>query len=108
MLSDVTTQGHSLGYSVGMEDLTLDRTYYLAKEVYKVTSSPFYTALVTRIPKATFNDKWTMPTVNGYTKDLEYKQLDLLLSENIASLTHFFNEQQILQQQYELLKLLEN
>ena len=107
-MSDAATQGHTVGYSVDRKDLSLHRTYYLAKEGYKVTSNPFYTALATRIPKATFNDKWTMPTVNGYTKDLEYKQLDLLLSENIASLTHFFNEQQILQQQYELLKLLEN
>ena len=107
-MSDATTQGHTVGYSVDMKDLTLDRTYYLAKEGYKVTSNPFYTALATRIPKATFNDKWAMPIVIGYTEDLEYKQLDLLLSENIASLTHFFNEQQILRQQYELLKLLEN
>ena len=107
-MSDATTQGHSLGYSVDMKDLTLDRTYYLSKEGYKVTNSPFYTALATRIPKATFNDKWAKPIVNGFTKDLEYKQLDLMLSENIASLNHFFNEQQILRQQYALLKLLEN
>ena len=107
-MSNATTQGHSLGYSVDMKDLTLDRTYYLAKEGYKVTTNPFYTTLVTRIPKTTFNDKWAMPIVNGFTKDLEYKQLDLMLSENIASLTHFFNEQQRLLQQYELLKLLEN
>ena len=107
-MSDATTQGNSLGYSVDMKDLTLDRTYCLAKEGYKVTTNPFYTALVTRIPKATFNDKWAMPIVNGFTKDLEYKQLDLMLSEDITSLTHFFNEQQILRQQYELLKLLEN
>ena len=107
-MSDATTQGNSLGYSVDMKDLTLDRTYCLAKEGYKVTTNPFYTALVTRIPKATFNDKWAMPIVNGFTKDLEYTQLDLMLSEDITSLTHFFNEQQILRQQYELLKLLEN
>lgn len=107
-MSDAATQGNTVGYSVDMKDLTLDRTYYLTKEGYKVTSNPFYTALAARIPKATFNDKWTMPIVNGYTKNLEYKQLDLMLSENIASLTHFFNEQQILRQQYELLKLLEN
>ena len=107
-MSNATTQGHSLGYSVDMKDLTLDRTYYLAKEGYKVTTNPSYTTLVTRIPKASFNDKWAMPIVFGFTKDLEYKQLDLMLSENIASLTHFFNEQQRLLQQYELLKLLEN
>ena len=91
-----------------MKDLTLDRTYYLAKEGYKVTTNPFYAALAIRIPKANFNGKWAMPIVNGFTKDLEYKQLDLMLSENSASLTHFFNEQQRLLQQYELLKLLEN
>ena len=107
-MSNATTQGHSLGYSVDRKDLTLDRTYYLAKEGYKVTTNPSYTTLVTRIPKASFNDKWAMPIVFGFTKDLEYKQLDLMLSENIASLTHFFNEQQRLLQQYELLKLLEN
>lgn len=107
-MSNATTQGHSLGYSVNMDELTSDRTYYLGKEGYRVTTNSFYTALSTKVPKATFNDKWAMPIVNGFTKDLEYKQLDLMLSENIASLTHFFNEQQILRQQYELLKLLEN
>lgn len=107
-MSDATTQGHSLGYSVDMKDLTLDRTYYLSKDGYKVTTNFLVRAIATRMPKATFNDKWAMPIVNGFTKDLEYKQLDLMLSENTASLTHFFNEQQILRQQYELLKLLEN
>lgn len=107
-MSDATTQGHSLGYSVDMKDLTLDRTYYLSKEGYKVTTNPFYTALATKIPKATFNDKWSAPIVTGFNTDLEYQPLHLLLSENTLSLTHFFNEQRVLRQQYELLKLLEN
>ena len=107
-MSDATTQGHTVAYSVDMKGLTLDRTYYLAKEGYKVTSNPFYTALAIRMPKATFNDKWAMPIVTGFNTDLEYEPLNLLLSENTLSLTHFFDEQRILRQQYELLQLLEN
>lgn len=107
-MSDATTQGHPVGYSVDMKDFTLVRTYSLAKEGYKVATYPPNTTPATRTPKATFNDNWAMPIVSGFTKDLEYKQLDLMLSEDIASLTHFFNEQRILRQQYELLKLLEN
>lgn len=91
-----------------MKNLTLDRTYYLSKEGYKVTTNLLVRAIATKMPKATFNDKWSVPIVSGFTTDLQYKQLDLLLSENDTSLTHFFNEQRVLRQQYELLKLLEN
>lgn len=91
-----------------MDELTSDRIYYLDKEGYKVTNNPFYRGVEIKVPKATFNDKWSAPIVTGFNTDLEYEPLNILLSENTLSLTHFFDEQRILRQQYELLKLLEN
>lgn len=107
-MSDAITEGDYLGHVSNMYEMTLDRTYYLSKEGYKVTTNLLVRAIATKMPKATFNDKWSVPIVSGFTTDLKYKQLDLLLSENDTSLTHFFNEQRVLRQQYELLKLLEN
>ena len=107
-MSSAITEDAYLGHVSNMYKRTLNRTYYLREEGYKVTTNFLIRDIATKIPKATFNDKWSVPIVSGFTTDLQYKQLYLLLSENDTSLTHFFNEQRVLRQQYELLKLLEN
>ena len=81
-------------------------TYFLTDEGYSHSTSLFYASSTTNTPKISFNKNWPVPIVLGFTDELKFTYLLEDVTEDEASLTKFFNKQRILNQQYQLLKLL--
>lgn len=81
-------------------------TYFLTEEGYSYSTSLFYMFSESNIPKVTFNSKWPVPIVLGFTDELKFTYLLEDVTEDKESLTKFFNKQRILRQQYQLLNLI--
>ena len=81
-------------------------TYFLAEEGYTYSTSLFYSSPAPKTPKVSFNKKWPVPLIFGFTDKLEYSCLLEDVTEDKESLTKFFNKQRILSQQYQLLNLI--
>ena len=81
-------------------------TYFLTEEGYSHSTSLFYSSPVPDTPKVSFNSKWPVPIILGFTDELKFTYLLEDVTEDKESLTKFFNKQRILSQQYQLLNLI--